>query len=85
MFRHNVEDAIILPPGIDKHAPPVVGNDGRICRRRCSYLVHARSIDAANSAFRVSGHPLKVWRLQFFDRAKCIGASSEWMLLRGNV
>ena len=44
VLRHYIKDPVILPPRVHKHAAPVVGDDGRVCRRRCSNLVHARSI-----------------------------------------
>jgi hypothetical protein len=44
VLRHHIKDPVVLAPSIHKHSPPVVGDDSRVCGRRCSYLVHARSI-----------------------------------------
>jgi hypothetical protein len=44
VLRHHVENPVVLTPGIHKHAPPVMSDDGCVCGRRCSDLIHARSI-----------------------------------------
>jgi tRNA(Ile)-lysidine synthase len=45
VLRHHIQNPVVLATGVDKHAPPVMGDDGRVCGRRCSYLGHARSIE----------------------------------------
>jgi tRNA(Ile)-lysidine synthase len=44
VLRHHVENPVVLPSSVDEHPATVVGDDSRVCGRRWSYLVHARSI-----------------------------------------
>jgi len=47
---HHIQNPVVLAAGVDKHPAPVMGDDGRICRRRCPYLIHARSIASGQTA-----------------------------------